>query len=420
MTEELPDSIHVLLVEDSVHDQIALQRAFDRSAIPFRLTVRQRAEEIPPALQTGSSTCDIVVLDYDLPGINGLQAYERLRDRPALPPFVMLTGAGSEDLAVKALKAGMADYLVKDPGEGYLNLLPLKLEAVRRQHRDRLARHKAQTELKKAHDKLEELVAERTADLKRTVQTLRGEITEREKSEQALRRSEEALRRLSMKIVDTQECERRKIAKELHDSIGSSLAAIKFAVEGKLETMQGESPDDIISLEEIFEIIRETIKEVRRISTNLRPSLLDERGLIPAMTALFQTNRTVYRDIRFDCRLDVEEEEIDDPAKIVIYRITQEALNNALRHSQADAITVALETLDRGDIALCVTDNGRGMDPDRLRRHARMDSSTAGGLGLQAMHDRAELIGAALAIDASPGKGTRVCLTLPAAPPGKK
>jgi len=420
MTDELPDSIHVLLVEDSVHDQIALQRAFDRSAIPFRLTVRQRAEEIHPALQTGSSTYDIVVVDYDLPGINGLQAYERLRDRPTLPPFVMLTGAGSEDIAVKALKAGMADYLVKDPGEGYLNLLPLKLEAVRRQHRDRLARHKAQTELKKAHDKLEELVAERTADLKRTVQTLRGEITEREKSEQALRRSEEALRRLSMKIVDMQECERRKIAKELHDSIGSSLAAIKFAVEGKLETMQGESPDDIISLEEIFEIIRETIKEVRRISTNLRPSLLDERGLIPAMTALFKTNRTVYRDIRFDCRLDVEEEEIDDPAKIVIYRITQEALNNALRHSGADAITVALETSVRGDIALCVADNGRGMDPGRLRRDTRRDSSTAGGLGLQAMHDRAELIGAALAIDASPGKGTRVCLTLPAGSPGKK
>jgi signal transduction histidine kinase len=329
----------------------------------------------------------------------------------------MLTGAGSEDLAVKALKAGMADYLVKDPGEGYLNLLPLKLEAVRRQHRDRLARHKAQTELKKAHDKLEELVAERTADLKRTVQTLRGEITEREKSEQALRRSEEALRRLSMKIVDMQECERRKIAKELHDSIGSSLAAIKFAVEGKLETMQGESPDDIISLEEIFEIIRETIKEVRRISTNLRPSLLDERGLIPAMTALFKTNRTVYRDIRFDCRLDVEEEEIDDPAKIVIYRITQEALNNALRHSGADEITVALETSVRGDIALCVADNGRGMDPDRLGRDARRDPSASDGLGLQAMCDRAELIGAALAVDTAPGKGTRVCLTLSAASP---
>jgi len=211
-----------------------------------------------------------------------------------------------------------------------------------------------------------------------------------------------------MKIVDTQEYERRKIAKELHDSIGSSLAAIKFAVEGKLETMQGESPGDTISLEQIFEIIRDTIDEVRRISTNLRPTILDERGLIAAMNALFQTNRAVYRDIRFDCRLNVEEEDIANIAKIVIYRITQEALNNALRHSQADAITVTLERSDPGGIRLCVTDNGRGMDPDRLGGDARRDSSTAGGLGLQAMRDRAELIEAALTIDTSPGKGTRI------------
>jgi len=323
VTKTVPNSIHVLLVEDSIHDQIALQRAFDKSPIPFRLTVRQRAEEIPSAMQTGSDTYDVVVVDYDLPGINGLQAYQRLRDRPAFPPFVMLTGAGSEDLAVKALKAGIADYFVKNPGEGYLSLLPLKLDAVRRQHSDRPARYKAQADLKKAHDELENLVDKRTAELHRTVQSLRGEIAEREKSEQALRRSEEALRRLSMKIVDTQEYERRKIAKELHDSIGSSLAAIKFAVEGKLETMQGESPGDTISLEQIFEIIRDTIDEVRRISTNLRPTILDERGLIPAMNALFQTNRAVYRDIRFDCRLNVEEEDIANIAKIVIYRITQ-------------------------------------------------------------------------------------------------
>lgn len=90
-------------------------------------------------------------------------------------------------------------------------------------------------------------------------------------------------------------------------------------------------------------------------------------------------------------------------------------MNNALRHSEADAITVTLERSDPGGIRLCVTDNGRGMDPDRLGGDARRDSSTAGGLGLQAMRDRAELIEAALTIDTSPGKGTRICLTIPAA-----
>lgn len=415
MNDHSPSTMNVLLIEDSIHDQIAFRRALDKSPMPFRLTVRERAEEISAAMCTGSDAYDIVVIDYNLPGINGLQAYNRLRHQSELPPFVMLTGAGSEHLAVKALKAGIADYLVKDPKEGYLQLLPLKLNAVRRQHDDRLARQKAQADLKKAHAELEQLVARRTAELHKTVQALRGEIAEREKSEHALRRSEETLRKLSIKIVDAQENERRLVAKELHDSIGSSLVAIKFAVEGKLESMQGESPDDIISLELIVQFIRDTIEEVRRISNHLRPAILDDLGLIAAMTALCRTHREVYRDIRFDCRLKVDEGEIPESAKLVLYRIAQEAINNALRHSQADTVTVMLEKSTQGHIELCVSDNGRGMDPDRVHRITTRNALPSDGIGLHAMRDRAEVIGASLTIDSHPEKGTRICLIIPAA-----
>ncbi|HSO19679.1 MAG TPA: response regulator [Desulfosarcina sp.] len=414
MKDTSQSPMNVLLIEDSIHDQIAFRRALDRSHSPFALTVHEQAEDIPAAMQAGSNTYDIVVVDYDLPGINGLQAFERLRQQTDLPPFIMLTGVGSEDLAVKALKAGIADYLVKDPNEGYLNLLPLKLRAVRRQYEDRRARQNAQAELKKAHAELEQLVNRRTAELYRTVQTLREEIAEREKSEYALRRSKEALRNLSRQITGAQEYERRLIAKELHDSIGSSLVAIKFAVEGKLESMQGESPSNIVSLELIVQFIRETIEELRRISNNLRPAALDDLGLLPAMTALCRNNQAIYRDVRFDCRLDVDEDDVAESAKVVFYRIMQEALNNALRHSQADTVTITLEKTARDTVRLCVADNGRGMDPDKPNGNAGMDPAALNGFGLQAMRDRAEVIGASLAIDSAPATGTRVCLTLPA------
>ena len=407
--------LHILLIEDNIHDQTAFRRALDRSRIPFALTLRERAEEIPDALEESDGPYDVVVVDYDLPGMNGLEAYQLLCHQPDMPPFVMLTGVGSEDLAVRALKAGMADYLIKDPNQGYRHLLPLKLRAVKRQYEDRRARRKAQAELEKAHADLERLVDQRTAELHQTVESLRREITERKQTEYALRRSERALRNLSRKIVDTQEKERRQIAKELHDSIGSSLAAIKYAVEGKLQSMHGQSPEDIISLETIVDFIHDTIEEVRRISSYLRPAMLDDTGLLPTMAWFCRTHQEVYRHIRIESHLDVDEGAIPESAKIVIYRIMQEAVNNALRHSGGDTISIRLDTTGDGTVRLCVADNGSGMDPLQVPSSPHGGDPPMNGLGLQTMRDRAQVIGATFTVDSCAGQGTRICMKLPAA-----
>jgi len=233
MNDKAPSSpIRILLVEDNEHDQIAFQRALAKADTPFVVTLCERAESIPALMQTGSQSVDIVVIDQDLPGTNGLTAYKELKQKSDIPPFVMLTGTGSENLAVDALKAGMYDYIIKDPNQGYLLLLPLKLRDVKQRYTDVMTRLKAEADLQKAHSELEKMVKLRTAELSRTVEALVEEIAERTQTEQALRDSEQTLRHLSLKIIETQENERRQIAKELHDSIGSSLAAIKFAVEG--------------------------------------------------------------------------------------------------------------------------------------------------------------------------------------------
>jgi signal transduction histidine kinase len=412
MNDRAPSTpIRILLVEDNEHDQIAFQRALARSDTPFEVTLCERAESIPVVMQTGSQSVDIVVIDQDLPGLNGLAAYEVLKQKSDMPPFVMLTGTGSENLAVDALKAGMYDYIIKDPNQGYLLLLPLKLREVKQRYVDLMIRLQAEANLKKAHSELEKMVKLRTAELSRTVEALVEEISERTQTEKALRESELALRHLSLKIIETQENERRQIAKELHDSIGSSLAAIKFAVEGKLLTMTNGPPidTDTISLEKIADHIHDTINEVRRISTNLRPSMLDDLGLLATINWYCRSSGEMHADTRIETELALKEDEVPEYSKIVIYRVLQEALNNALRHGRADSIRVNLEA-GKDRIRLCVKDNGCGFDPDAVIR----STDPLSGYGLKGMYDRAEVVGGRLSLDAGPGRGTTVCLDLPA------
>ncbi|MGW8188121.1 MAG: sensor histidine kinase, partial [Desulfobacterales bacterium] len=265
-------------------------------------------------------------------------------------------------------------------------------------------------DLKTAHAELEKMVKLRTAELSRTVEALVEEIAERTRTEQALRDSELALRHLSLKIIETQENERKQIAKELHDSIGSSLAAIKFAVEGKLSTMTNDPPrdTDAISLEKIADHIHDTINEVRRISSHLRPSMLDDLGLLATIKWYCRSSMELHTDTRLETQLLLNDDDIPEYSKIVIYRVLQEALNNSLRHSGADTIRVSL-TAANDRVRLCVKDNGCGFDPEGVVQSA----DPLSGYGLKGMSDRAEVIGGTLSIDSSPGRGTTVCLELP-------
>jgi len=400
--------LRILLVEDSAHDQITFRRALAKSSQAFEVTVCQKGEDLPAAMQAGSDAFDIVVMDYNLPGMNGLETYRSLRRKTDLPPVVMLTGAGSEDLAVQALQAGMDDYIIKDAGQGYLQLLPLKLHDIKRRNDDRLARRQAQAQLREAHAALEDMVAKRTEELALTVTALEHEIGERKQTEQNLRHSRQALRTLSLKIIATQEKERRQVAKELHDSIGASLAAIKYAVEGRLLKMPDTPPEDVISLEKITTHLRDTIKEVRRISSCLRPSMLDDLGLLSTIDWYCRSSAEMYADTRVEPHLEAAEYDIPEANKIVIYRVLQEAVNNALKHGDAETVSVSLKKT-AGRITMCVVDDGCGFDMQDVRENH--DALT--GFGLEGMRDRADMAGGRLSIDSRPGEGTSVCLELP-------
>jgi PAS domain S-box-containing protein len=234
------------------------------------------------------------------------------------------------------------------------------------------------------------------------------DISKRKQVEKKLRESEEKLRLLSRKIVEAQENERKLVAKELHDSVGGNLAAVKFALEEKLNDMDGVPPSETISLEKIVANIKDTITEVRRISNHLMPPMIEDLGVIATIRAYCRGQEDYYQNTRITTQLNADEDSISDLLKITIFRVIQEAINNAFTHGQADKVHLSLvETEDR--IELCVTDNGRGFDEENIPSNPNSIS----GLGLKGMVDRAEICNGTCEISSEIGKGTQIKLTLP-------
>ncbi len=168
--------LRILLVEDSEYDWLAFRRAFKKSQVASQITRCVRAEEALERLGddalAGPEVFDLVVADYKLPGMTGLELCRELLKSEVPLPLVLLTGAGTEHLAVEALKAGVDDYMIKDPDQGYLNLLPLVLPDVVQKYEDRLARRRAEKSLKEYSERLEETVEERTRELREAQERL--------------------------------------------------------------------------------------------------------------------------------------------------------------------------------------------------------------------------------------------------------
>lgn len=337
---------------------------------------------------------DLVLLDVMLPDINGVEVCRIMKCSPGLQnTFVVLMSHSEISSAhqVTGLEAGADSYIAR-PIES--RELIARVEAI-------LRIQQAESALRSAHDELEQRVEDRTLELSHANTALRDEIEVRRQREDEIRDSRERLRALALRLVEIQEEERRFIAHELHDEIGQLLTNLKILLDLALR-QPGEGGRPLIS--QSVELASELLDRVRQMSLNLRPQMLDDLGLMPALEWHFkrhekQTGITVlFRHSKLP-------EGLPKTLETAVYRIIQEALTNVARHANVREVTVRLWA-DSEALGVQIEDKGQGFDPDEAI--ARGTSS-----GLAGMRERALLLGGQFTIESTPGNGCILTIELP-------
>ncbi len=246
-------------------------------------------------------------------------------------------------------------------------------------------RKETEEELLKSHNELDLRVRKRTAELEK---------------------ANKELRQIPSRLMAAQEEERKRVASELHDSIGQTLAAMKFRLEHIIATLQNfQSQDALQMAQEFVPILQRSIEETRTIYMGLRPKALEDFGVIAALRWYREQLLKLYPERHIEAEFDVEENEVPRDLHVPIFRIAQEALNNVCKHSRAEWADLTLSKNGTG-IELIVSDDGVGMDVAQI-----LQSSMARSLGLTGMRERAEITGGSFTIESVPGEGTtvRVC-----------
>jgi signal transduction histidine kinase len=281
------------------------------------------------------------------------------------------------------ISAGDLSRAIPDLGEDEIGRLGQSLEKMRASLRDLILRVANQNTV------LEERVQERTRAL--------AEANEQLRVREAMRGD------LLRKVITAQEDERKRIARELHDETSQSLAALAMGIDASTEALRsGGQP----RLEEVRAIATRTLEDVHRLIFDLRPSVLDDLGLLSAIE--WYADRTLRKKgISVRCEFEEPSERLTPEIETALFRICQEALSNVARHAQASAVLVELGA-DEEELCISVEDDGGGFDPsapvtDEKRKH----------WGLLGIRERAELLGGSATIESAVGKGTRVEVRIP-------
>jgi len=225
------------------------------------------------------------------------------------------------------------------------------------------------------------------------------------RTEAALRQSESELHLLSSQLLTAQEMERKRIASELHDSIGASLSGIKFGLEQAIQSMPaGEFEQSRTMLRSLVQMMKDTMGEVRRISMDLRPASLDDLGLIATLSWFFREFGVIHPHLRVVKDVDVREAEVTPSLKTVIFRVVQEGVNNVVKHAGSDELRLRLKRRGR-EIELVLEDRGCGFDPAAVLPGGE---GSMRGFGLNTMRERVEMSGGTFSLTSRPGAGTRL------------
>ena len=351
-------AIQILHLEDSAIDHQIVVRALHKQGLVCTL---QRVETLAAFTQsTGNTTFDLILADYRLPGFTAIDAWHALQEQPQQPPCVLLSGAIGEAAAVEAIRLGFSDYLLKDDINKLAHVIARAIEM----REVRQAKERADAELSASGRRLAELA-----------EHLQSSI----------------------------EQERAAIAREVHDDIGGSLAAVKLDL-AWLARHHKDAPS-AAHLGSALEMLQHALGASQRIMMDLRPPILDQ-GLTAAVQWLAQSfqKRTGIATHFYTTH---EQFSVTKAIQLVAYRTAQEALTNISKHAQCSEVSIEL-TDGEGVLTLEVTDNGRGLNKTML------DKPKA--FGLRGLHERAKTVGGWLDISNRGGVGTSIILSVPLLP----
>lgn len=379
----------ILLIDDDEEDFIITRdKLAEAQQGKFNLEWASDFEAGQRALS--SKNFDAVLLDYDLGEKTGLDFLRATRVNEDQGPIILLTGQGSYELDLEAMKAGAADFLEKSQVTGLL---------LERAIRYAVESRATQKTILKAKENLEYRVEERTRELLIKNQKLNEEILERQ-------RIEAELAEVQRRLIDNVEVQRLELAQEIHDGPIQDLYAINMQMDILRTSMVEKEQKELIVAAN--EKLKQVVHSLRTISGELRPPTLAPFGLEKAIRSHAQQIQAAQPDLEIYLDLTPDKKLIEERIRLALYRIYQSAFANVLRHAQASRVEIRL-ILNGEKVVLEIQDNGCGFDvPSRWLGFARK-----GHLGLLGASERAEAVDGKLEITSSPGKGTLVRVTAP-------
>jgi len=347
--------LRILHLEDSDMDHQLVVRALQKEGLVFSI---ERVDTLEDFQQSNSTTqYDVILADYRLPGFTALDAWQALQHQPLRPPFILLSGAIGEPAAVAAIQSGISDYLPKDD-----------VRNLRRVIERALALFEAQR-------------AQTRAALE-------------------LAQSEKRLAQFAQHLQSAIENERAAIAREIHDDIGGSLAAVKL----DLSWVARHSPSAEVQshLSAAGDMLQHAIGASQRIMMNLRPAILDQ-GLVPAIQWLAESFQR-RAGVRTSLTANHENLRAGKAVELTAYRTAQEALTNISKYAQCSEVRIDLSDAE-GVLTLEISDDGRGISPAELQKGE--------AFGIRGLKERAKVVGGWLDISTGQGTGTTVILSVP-------
>jgi two-component system sensor histidine kinase UhpB len=347
--------LNILHLEDSELDHQLVCRALRRDQLPFQITRVDAMQDF--SQQLASQSFDIVLADYRLPGFTALDAWSLMQTSTVRLPFILLSGAIGESAAVAAIQLGISDYLPKDDLHKLARVIGSTLDVFKAKAAEARA------------------VAELAA-------------------------SEQRLAHFAQHLQTAIENERASIAREIHDDIGGSLAAVRLDLAWLARHSASADMQDHVGTAN--DMLQHAIGASQRIMMNLRPAILDQ-GLYPAIQWLAESFQR-RSGVKTSLVCHQPGMQSSKPIQLTAYRTAQEALTNIAKYAQCSQVKIELSDAE-GVLTLEISDNGCGISEQAL--------GNPKAFGIRGLKERARVAGGWLDLSTRPGHGTTVILTIP-------